>query len=366
MKKNLFILVTVTLFLCMISGCRPKNPVDMPEPTPGPDVTEPPTPAYSIADYFPFQENTLYKYIGVGSDFLTQDEFMLYANDSGAQILASNIDHDINTDVYRMEDGKLKVIFMSYEYFYDNLLDTADIKNMTILQEPLELGRTWPYDSEGAISEITNLNAKTIVPLGEFDALEVTTTHYDVVRRDYYAPGVGLIQTSYDLGSTKISRDLSEIIWNASKTVEIDICVVNTTLGRLEFEKRPLTLTSNIDFVQYFNTLLKEPLPVDYQPMLPGNSSIRSMSVDWPNVLLTVDLSKDYVQNIDVGAGIESDMLQALANTLGNFYNVWNVEILLDGNRYESGHILRHEGEYWEVEPVVYPEPEPVAPPQGS
>ena len=362
MKKNLlrmsFRLVVALLCVFVVSGCRSRNVDPAPGLTPEPPANETSTAVYGITDYFPFTENTLYKYTGIGSDFLTQDVFMLYTNDSGAQVFTSTEELG-NTDVYRIENGKLKVVFSSYHYFYDNLLNTVDIKNMTVLQEPLELGNSWVYDNEGAVSVITNLNANTVVPFGEFETLEVTTEHYDVIRRDYYAPGVGLVQTTYDLGGgSVISMDLSEVIYDTSKKVEVAFCKVNTTTGRLEYEKQPLLLTTNMDMTAYFNTMLKSPLPVDYQPLLPGDSKILSLSVDWHEVLLTVDLSEDYVDSIGAGAGIESDALQALANTLGNFYNVWSVNILLNGNRYESGHISKPNGEYWEVQPVELSEPE--------
>jgi len=366
MKRVVFVLIVLTAGLCffIVAGCkvRGQNTDTLPEAAhlPGPVVADTikPAAAYSLEEYFPITENTLYKYVGIGSDTLNQEMFNIYTSGKGAQAFVSTGEQRV-TDVYRFEDGMLKVIFSSFNYFYDNLLDTVDIKRMTVLQEPLELGQTWVYDSEGAISEVTNLSAKTSVPLGEFETLEITTTHHDLIRRDYYAPGVGLVQTIYDLGNSIISSDLSEIVRNTSKKVEADFCMVNTTLDKLEYEKRPLLLSTNMDFTGTLNSALKEPLPMDYQPLLPGESVIRSLAVNWYEVLLTVDLSEDYVRNLGVGAGTESDILQALANTLGNIYIpgddlIRNVELLINGNRYESGHILRHEGEYWEVLPVVY------------
>jgi len=358
MKKNL-LLFTALLCVCIFSGCwaRNQNKDTLSETPPEVEVAKPPLAAYSIAEYFPIIENTLYKYFGVGDDFLTQEAFTLFAGKNGAQILTSNAEVS-NTDVYRIEDGKLKVIYSTYNYMYDNLLNLEDMFHMTVLQEPLELGSTWAYNSEGAVSEITDLTAKTTVPYGEFETLEVTTTFHDVIRIDYYAPNVGLVQTRYDLGDSIKSMDLTNVVQNASKMVEVDFCKANTTTDRLEYEKRPLVLTTNIDYTEYFNMALKVELPVDYQPLLPGDSKIKSLSVNWHEVLLTIDLTEDYVRNIGAGAGIESDALQALANTLGNFYQVRNVNILLDGKRYESGHIMRHEGEYWEVMPVLYPVPD--------
>jgi hypothetical protein len=353
MKKRLIKLTAAILCVALISGCGSGRRNAAPEPDPA--ATADPVTVCEIAEYFPLLEGALYKYTGIGDDELNQEMFTLFANDTGAQILTSTPSYEV-TDVFRIEDGALKVIYNDLNYFYDNLLGTKDVRHMTILQEPFELGRAWGFNPDGAIAEITSLNAPVSTPYGEFEALEVTIRHHDdYIQRDYYARGVGLIQISYVIYGVDKTMKLTEITRDASKTVEVDICKVNVTLDRLEWERRPFTLSGNMDMAEYWNALLKAPLPIDYQPLLPGDSRILSLSVYWNEVLLTVDLSEDYVRSVGAGAGIESAALQALANTLGNFYNVTRVEILLDGSGYESGHILMDEGEYWDVEPPAPP-----------
>ena len=58
-----------------------------------------------------------------------------------------------------------------------------------------------------------------------------------------------------------------------------------------------------------------------------------------------IDLSKDFIDEMNAGAGMESMILQSLTNTLGSYYGVQEVYITIDGGQYESGHIIIQEGE---------------------
>ncbi|MCL2699581.1 MAG: GerMN domain-containing protein, partial [Defluviitaleaceae bacterium] len=322
MKKNLLKITTAMLCLALISGCGLGRRETAPEPEPPADPagTAEPAPVYSVADYFPFLENTTLRYTDADVDSVFWERFMLYTDASGVQMLSSGSNFR-TTDVFRIEDGALKNLAGSNRYSYDNILDVPNMRHITVLQEPLELGHTWEYIRNGVEAEITGINKKVVVPYGEFEALQVTIRHGENdTQWDYFARGVGLIRRSRSVDGEEMSMNLVDVIRGAPKTIEVDICKVNTTTDRLEWERCPFELTTNMDMVEYWNALLKTPLPIDYQPLLPGESGILSFSLDRVEQLLTVDLSEDYIGNIGAGAGIESAALQALANTLGNFH----------------------------------------------
>jgi spore germination protein GerM len=52
---------------------------------------------------------------------------------------------------------------------------------------------------------------------------------------------------------------------------------------------------------------------------------------------------------MNAGAAYESLILQSITNTLGNFYGVDEVYIMVEGKPYESGHILLKKGETLKV-----------------
>lgn len=57
-----------------------------------------------------------------------------------------------------------------------------------------------------------------------------------------------------------------------------------------------------------------------------------------------VDMSEDYAY-MNYGAGSEWLALKSLANTIGNYYEVSEVVVTINGEPYSSGHILFESGE---------------------
>ncbi|MPM51125.1 hypothetical protein SDC9_97872 [bioreactor metagenome] len=53
---------------------------------------------------------------------------------------------------------------------------------------------------------------------------------------------------------------------------------------------------------------------------------------------------------MNAGSGFEAMILQCLTNTLGDYYQVEEVYITIDGGPYESGHIIIEEGEAYKVD----------------
>lgn len=77
---------------------------------------------------------------------------------------------------------------------------------------------------------------------------------------------------------------------------------------------------------------------------------VKSAKLDSDNDLLTVNFGEKFVNNMNLGSGAESSVLQAIVNSLGYNFNVSKVYITVDGKSYASGHIIKEEGEVFKVD----------------
>lgn len=78
--------------------------------------------------------------------------------------------------------------------------------------------------------------------------------------------------------------------------------------------------------------------------LLPNGARINSLLLNQDDVV-EVDLSSEYVTNMNAGAGGEVFFLQGLTNTLTEYYGVNDLKLTIDGEIYESGHIILKEDE---------------------
>ncbi len=363
MKKNAFKKIMNTLAIASLCaaiavGCGSKKNDVKPtsEPTKqvesqAPIVTVKPQASVDIQilEYFPFKENTLYKYVGEGIVDLNQESFAIYTRDNQMQRFTKSENFKV-TDVFGVHDGTLFLDLGNTFYYMDSLLDYGKTMGTIVLQGPLEVGTKWQFDANES-AEITSMNVAVETPYGKFDTMEVTSVDKDGNKRqDYYAKGVGLVKSNYLQGGSEATMSLSEIVENTSFPIDVNFYLVNSTTGQDEVEKRSLELKSNIDLVKYLETEMKKSKTADYEALIPEGASINEIVIDWQKSLAEVDLSKNYVEQLGVGAGIENSVLQAIVNTVGNFYGTDNVQITLDGKKYESGHITKEIGDYFKTE----------------
>lgn len=77
-------------------------------------------------------------------------------------------------------------------------------------------------------------------------------------------------------------------------------------------------------------------------------SNVRVASINQDTKTLTVDFTGNLLSS-NLGSGVESSSLQAIANTFGYNLGVNNVIIKVNGKPYQSGHIDMKEGESFKV-----------------
>ncbi len=84
-------------------------------------------------------------------------------------------------------------------------------------------------------------------------------------------------------------------------------------------------------------------------PSLSSEITLNSSNLDKDKSTITLDFSSNFVSAQNLGGGAESSIITAIANTFGDYFNVENVVITLDGKPYSSGHILMNDGEAFKV-----------------
>lgn len=301
-----------------------------------------------VEDYFPIRENTRSVFAGQGNEFATFDVFIDYATPTRVQQRISN-GGTVIVEVIEVVDHKLvKTLSQPETYYRENLLEKGNQEEI-LLMEPLKVGTTW-VRPDNRTSSITNLAAAVTTPYGNLQALEVTTTgdQSNQKQRDYYAKDLGLVKSVYEVGENgeEISSSLASIEEGVAMTQTVSFFYPNLNDGKIVYQ------TKALDF--YTNDITRDRLATAYQTAAPvtvfsPNTRINSLYLNQDGMVY-LDLSSDFLTEMNAGAELETMMLQSIANTFGNYYGVERVLLTIDNQRYESGHLALKQGEYLTVD----------------
>ncbi|KUO60468.1 MAG: hypothetical protein APF84_06315 [Gracilibacter sp. BRH_c7a] len=199
--KVMFSLLLITMIL---SGC--KDPTPKPDPAPGTDE-----PKVSIAEYLPLREGNKWIYEGIGNEFASYTQEVIYEKDNSYQVMVSS--GTVTANRYVVTDESIIHNYREHEsYDNTNILDSPPNFDGTLLKLPLEVGNSWI--SGGNDCEIFSINSTVQVPAGTFtDCVVVKTTYKDSSNSSfqYYQKNVGLVKSEYVMeNNEKIESLLKE------------------------------------------------------------------------------------------------------------------------------------------------------------
>ena len=117
-----------------------------------------------------------------------------------------------------------------------------------------------------------------------------------------------------------------KIVYTDSKVKVKDGALTTAIIEDLKIQKGP----------NYFN--------------LESDVAVNSASLDKANDTLTVNFGEKFINNMNLGSGIEDMSLKSVVNTLGYNYGVSKVIINVNGSPYSSGHISMESGEAFNVD----------------
>jgi hypothetical protein len=327
MKKLLFISIALAM---IFTACD--NPAPQPE--------EPVNEEASVKDYYPITENTKYSYEGEGNEFATFTVLVDYISDDRIQIRTNNGGTESVT-VLEVRDDRLSVLYSRGEtYFRQNFLKDQHEGRKILLKAPLKEGNSWDYD-ENTKAVITGLSKEVVTPLGNYEAVEVTLESDKGKTVNYYAKDVGLVKTVSSGEGYEVSSTLSSVEKNVPLIQTITLFYPNAEAS-IDAVDVQIEFNTNDEHLDVIEKVVKD---LSLHELLSPNTKINELYFNEEENSVHIDLSEDFIREMNAGASFEAAMLQSLANTLGNYYGVGEVYLTIDGGPYESGHILIREGE---------------------
>lgn len=353
----------LVLIIClMLSACsKPKEeeqnitPTNQPTLAPSEAPTQQPTTAptdtpikeLTIEDYYPFEADSVYVYEGKGSEFAFYNRYVDFLDDEHNRIQTRTNNGGTETiRVLELSENSLSIIESSSEsYSRENIMSDAVAGEDAeiLLMEPLTKGTEWTLP-DGRKRYISNVDVSITTPLGTYTTLEVTTEAVDSISKDFYAPQVGLVMSEFMTGDDVVASQLSALKSDSPLNQIISVYYADED-EKLHVENKELSFLTND------NTLLRLQEILSGTPSKDTYLSLISSSTKINNILRTedssiaVDFSKELITEMNAGAGYETLILQAIVNTLGQYYGVNQVYITVEGEAYESGHILLKEDE---------------------
>lgn len=343
----------VILSLMLITGCSSGNNGNTETETPIPQTSGPasetasPEPTMgSVKDYYPIKEDVRYVYEGAGNEYAPYEVYIDFTEESKVQQRRIT-GGTVLVEIIEIADDKVTRTFSQGEtYHRENLLDKEGEKEEILLMEPLEAGTSWILKDLRARS-ITNISAEVTTPLGTIKAIEVTTQGDKDKTMDYYAKGMGLIKSVFVSGNTENSSTLAKIEENATFNQTINFYYPSGTDEKIYYKIKPVSFKTNDEAKKILETAYRESVGEDFGRVFTEKTKVNKLKLD--KGIVTIDLSKEFISEMNAGALFEGKILQSLTNTLGHYYNAEKVMITVEGKPYESGHILMKENEFFKV-----------------
>ena len=351
MNKRLLLTTILLIIILVFTACtKTKQSKGDIEPTrDNIETTEPREDAITIRDYYPFKENTIMEYEGVGNEFAEQETFFEFIEDDRAQLKIFN-PGTVVVKILEYKNGELREVFSEGEFYHiENMLGTNDENSNVLLKEPLKKGTSWST-SGGYKRSITGIDVDIETPYKKFKALEVTTELEEGRKQyDYYVKGIGNVATIYKDGDFEVKTLLEEI---ENKPYEIETKFYYPLYSDIEtvYLDRDIKFSTNGNIEKILENNFKNPQTDKLIPVISENTKINSIKLDRGNRIVRVDFSKELLTEMNAGSSLEMEILKSIVNTLGNYYGVEKVYISTEGTPYSSGHFAIKKDEYFTVD----------------
>ncbi|MBC8589218.1 GerMN domain-containing protein [Paratissierella segnis] len=337
MKKHLYIIALLTLIL-VIGGCQTSTGAKKNNTLNTSDQAIALDEGVKATDYYPFYENKIYEYEGIGNEYAEQKVFVEFIDDNKAQLKIMNPGTNI-IKIVEYKDGALSEVYSEGEFYHiENMLNVKADKENIILKEPIAVGNSWSTE-DGDTKEITNLDKPIDTPYGQFKALETVTKYKDGgIEKEYYVKNIGLVARIFGSEGDEIETLLNSIEAKPLEHVSQFFYPLYSDVGSVYLEDKILFYT-NQSIEKLFEEKLKNVPSNELIAPLAKDIKINSIHFDRTNKwTVKVDFSKELLMNTKEGTALESEVLKSIVNTFGKFYDSERVYISVNGVPYESGH----------------------------
>lgn len=133
-----------------------------------------------------------------------------------------------------------------------------------------------------------------------------------------------------------------------AKEEDVNLYYYDVITDKIVYINKTITIKGKAVGTALVNALKESPNS-DISPSIANEITLKSAKLDKENDTISLDFSANFISAQNLGSGAESKTLTAICNTFGDYYDVNNVIITLEGKPYSSGHILMSEGEAFKV-----------------
>lgn len=306
------------IILMLFTACENNN-------TDVPDNNNDNQDEYSIEEFFPVIENTKYSYKGEGNEFAAYTVFIDYINNSRFQTRTNNGGTE-TIKVYEFKEDQLVELYSIGEtYFREDFTNREFQEGNVVLKLPYT----------GELKQI-------VTSQGNFNAIEVITESDQGTSTNYYAKDVGLVKSIYKSNDYEVSSTLDSLEQNVPLIQTVTLYYPDIDGVHLNSVDVQVSFNTNDSTKDVIEKTVKD---LSVYELFSINTEINELYFDENDESVHIDLSNNFIEEMNAGSGFESLMLQSIANTLGSYYGVENIYLTIDGNLYESGHISLKENE---------------------
>lgn len=337
------------------------SPAEAPAESPQADLPEAETPVeapseeasavsdLTVEDLYPFEKDVTRVYQGTGIEFAWFDQYVDFLEGNRIQLRENNGGTEIVRVLEKKEGTLREIINLPETYYKENMLSKMPNTDRILLKEPIAVGTTWKNDNESNV--ITAVDMEIDTPYGTLLAVEVTrkadNDGSEYTNIDYYSEGLGLIKTVNLGDGYEVTSSLEKLERGVPRKKVINFYYPNANDERIFLYRKELIFTTN-DIPRNKIVEAYKNLPKEAAPVLSENTAVNYLYLNRDGMVY-VDLSQEFVDEMNAGAGYESLILQSLANTFGDYYGADKIMLTVEGETYESGHILLEKFEPIEV-----------------
>ena len=294
-------------------------------------------PALTVANYFPMIEGYQAVFEGDGNEFAGFTRTYDFINDEFLTMRTATAG-TTTLELMAITADKAEVIVTkpetySHEELTRDMITQIDEPTRVLIEGPIEVGHTW--DSDGRQREITGIDVPVETKTGTYETLEVSEYSENSIRREYYAPDVGLVYAEdestdpeADYFVTQILSQLSFEGWGE----EVTFYYPN---GEGEFEQanETVAMTTNNDMALKFTQIFQGGNSADQQ-MMTNSVDINSISVDGQDPRTGKNVYVDFSENISELADDPQGKakLDAMMATVVQYYNADYIQPTIEGD----------------------------------
>lgn len=339
MKKYARIASYFLVMMLVISGCS-----TIPQQN-EPDTEKPAEPIeLKLENFIQSEENTMYHYEGSGMEYANYISWIDYKTDEAIQLRINNGGTE-TVSVYRVDGDKLIKTFTQGEtYHREDMTLRENNSQEVLLMLPLKEGTTWILE-DGSKRMIASVDAEVETPAGKYRAIEVITEYEDSKTMDYYVSGIGIVKSVFSSGEYEVISALENI--EKDKKISQDVSLYypdeEEQIQKVDAE---LEFGTNDSAEKVLAQALRTNVPENAVSVIGENAKINRLYFEQESSTARIDLSEEFVTEMNAGSYYESLILQCLANTLGNYAMSQKMALTIDGGVYESGHIVIEKEDY--------------------